>query len=243
MAEAIGTSLLVIALQSLAGFAGHAGHVHIDWSLTGVISAAAVAGSFAGARLARRVSPDALRRGFAWFVLAMAIFLLVEQLPAGAVTAIRETPSALLATLRSTPYLAALLGGALIGLASSILLLFNGRIAGVSGIFGGLLVPRRGDVAWRAWFLAGLLAGGAALAWAYPAAFPPGAVRSLPWIAVAGVLVGYGTRLGNGCTSGHGVCGLSRLSARSLVATVTFIGAGVITVFVANHVFVPGGPR
>lgn len=84
MPEAVGTSLLVIALQSFAGFAGHAGHVHLDWTLTAVVSAAAVAGSFAGARLGRGLSPEALRKGFAWFVLAMAVFLLAQQLPAGA---------------------------------------------------------------------------------------------------------------------------------------------------------------
>jgi hypothetical protein len=90
MPEAVGTSLLVIALQSFAGFAGHAGHVHLDWTLTLVVSAAAVAGSFAGVRLGRRVSPDGLRKGFAWFVLAMAVFLLGKQLPAAIVAAIRE---------------------------------------------------------------------------------------------------------------------------------------------------------
>jgi hypothetical protein len=90
MPEAVGTSLLVIALQSFAGFAGHAGHVHLDWTLTAVVSMSAVAGSFLGARLGRGISPDGLRRGFAWFVLAMAVFLLGKQLPPAAVAAIRE---------------------------------------------------------------------------------------------------------------------------------------------------------
>lgn len=90
MPSAVGTSLFVIALQSFAGFAGHAGHVHLDWTLTGVITASAIVGSFAGTRLGRGLSPDALRRYFAWFVLAMAIFLLGKQLPAWAVAALRE---------------------------------------------------------------------------------------------------------------------------------------------------------
>jgi len=99
MPEAVGTSLLVIALQSFAGFAGHAGHVHIDWTLALVVTASAVAGSFAGARLGRGLSPDALRRGFAWFVLAMAVFLLGKQLPAPAIAAVREHVVAFVATL------------------------------------------------------------------------------------------------------------------------------------------------
>jgi hypothetical protein len=131
--------------------------------------------------------------------------------------------------------IASLIGGALIGLSTSTLLLFNGRIAGISGIFGGLLLPKKGDVAWRASFLAGLLAAGLVLATLYPAAFPKEALRPLGLIALAGLLVGFGTRLGNGCTSGHGVCGISRLSARSTVATLSFMAAGAVTVFVTRH--------
>jgi uncharacterized protein len=132
--------------------------------------------------------------------------------------------------------LAPLLGGAAIGLSASLLLLFNGKVAGISGIFGGLVLPKVGDVAWRAAFVAGLLLGGLLLTAAYPAAFPaPGSGRSLGVVLLAGFLVGYGTRLGNGCTSGHGVCGLSRLSARSLVATLTFISTGALTVLVTRH--------
>jgi uncharacterized membrane protein YedE/YeeE len=143
--------------------------------------------------------------------------------------------------MNPTTILSPLAGGALIGLASVILFLFNGRIAGISGIFGGLVVPKPGEIAWRAWFVAGLLAGGAALLVALPSAFPSAGVRSLPAIAIAGFLVGYGTRLGNGCTSGHGVCGLSRFSTRSLVATLTFMATAVATTFLVNHVF--GGAR
>ena len=136
---------------------------------------------------------------------------------------------------------ASLIGGALIGLSTSILLLFNGRVAGISGIFGGVLIPRRGDVAWRALFLAGIVAGSLVIARLLPEAFPREAVRSLPVVAVAGLFVGFGTRLGNGCTSGHGICGLSRLSARSLVATVVFMASGMATAILTNHVF--GGLR
>ncbi len=128
-----------------------------------------------------------------------------------------------------------LLGGALIGLAASILLLFNGRVAGISGILGGALTPAPGDTLWRLMFLLGLAGVGAVGALLRPAAFVAGPVQS-PWlIAIAGLLVGYGTRLGNGCTSGHGVCGVSRLSPRSLLATATFLATGAITVFLAKH--------
>jgi uncharacterized membrane protein YedE/YeeE len=133
-----------------------------------------------------------------------------------------------------TPW-TSLAGGLLIGLAAALLVLSNGRIAGVSGVLGGLLNPSRGDVAWRAAFVAGLVA--APLAWALFAALPPLHVDAgLPTLIAAGLLVGIGTRYGAGCTSGHGVCGLSRLSPRSLVATVTFMAAGFAVVFVARHV-------
>jgi uncharacterized membrane protein YedE/YeeE len=132
---------------------------------------------------------------------------------------------------------AALLGGALIGLSASILLVFDGRIAGISSVVGGLVEPARGATAWRAAFLGGLLAGAGLLAWWAPSAVAPHA-SSLPlgWVAVSGLLVGFGTQLGSGCTSGHGVCGLSRLSTRSLVAVVGFMGAAAVTTFVLRHV-------
>jgi uncharacterized membrane protein YedE/YeeE len=137
--------------------------------------------------------------------------------------------------LHFTPW-TALAGGLLIGLAAAAFVLFNGRIAGISGILGGLLRPAQGDIAWRVAFLAGLIA--APLAYALFAPLP--AVRidagDGPLVA-AGLLVGLGTRYGSGCTSGHGVCGLSRLSPRSLVATGAFMLAGFITVFVLRHLF------
>jgi uncharacterized membrane protein YedE/YeeE len=137
----------------------------------------------------------------------------------------------------------ALVGGALIGLAASAMLFFLGRVAGVSGIAGGLLDkrPTAGDALWRAAFVAGLVIGGALLAFAYPAAFPSPPADPSAALIVAGLLVGFGTRLGNGCTSGHGVCGVSRLSRRSLVATATFMATAIVTVFVTRHVI--GGGR
>ncbi len=122
----------------------------------------------------------------------------------------------------------ALIGGLLIGLATSALLLLNGRIAGISGILGCIVNPVAGDVAWRVWFVGGLLLGGSALAVILPSAFVSSVVTPEWLVVAAGLLVGFGTRLGNGCTSGHGVCGNSRLSKRSILATLTFIGAGAL---------------
>lgn len=131
-----------------------------------------------------------------------------------------------------TPF-SALAGGALIGLAAVLLMLFHGRIAGISGILGGLVPPRAGDMAWRITFLAGLVAGAALMAWAggLVPSVPP---RSLAVVTIAGLLVGVGTQLGGGCTSGHGVCGLARLSPRSLAATAIFMAAGVAVVFLVR---------
>jgi uncharacterized membrane protein YedE/YeeE len=128
----------------------------------------------------------------------------------------------------------AALGGLMIGVASVLFALSTGRIAGISGIVGGVLRPRAGDVAWRLAFVVGLLAAG--LAWRALDRFPPVAVDiSTGTLVAAGLLVGIGTRLGSGCTSGHGVCGLSRLSPRSLAATLAFMATGFATVFVIRH--------
>ena len=135
-----------------------------------------------------------------------------------------------------TPW-ASLAGGLLVGLAAALLLLFNGRVAGISGIVGGLVRPARGDVTWRAAFVAGLVV--APLAWALFAALPRLHVQATtPVLLAAGLLVGFGTRLGSGCTSGHGVCGLSRGSPRSLAATLAFMAAGFAVVFVVRHLLV-----
>ncbi len=131
--------------------------------------------------------------------------------------------------------LASLIGGMLIGLSASMLLLFNGKIAGISGIIAGTLSPAKNDTLWRIVFVTGLLVGGFLLRLLSPQTFVIGITRSWSALVVAGLLVGFGTRLGNGCTSGHGVCGLSRFSQRSLIATVTFIATGALTVYIINH--------
>ena len=128
------------------------------------------------------------------------------------------------------------LGGVLIGLAAVLLLLANGRIAGVSGILGGLLSRKRGDIGWRAAFVLGLWLGGLVY-WAARGALFEVALQATPAVMIAaGFLVGYGTRLGSGCTSGHGVCGIARFSTRSTVATLVFMASGIATVFVVRHV-------
>lgn len=133
-----------------------------------------------------------------------------------------------------TPW-SSLSGGILIGAGAVILLLFNGRIAGISGIAGGLLWPRRGDILWRVVFLGGLVVGAALYYRMFDSA--PVARAEFPvWLlALAGVLVGFGTSLGSGCTSGHGVCGLGRLSPRSAVATIIFLVTGIATAYVVRH--------
>lgn len=136
--------------------------------------------------------------------------------------------------------LSALLGGALIGLAAAALLLLNGRVAGISGIVGNLLRPEKGEVLWRALFVAGLLLGGLAMSAVRPELLAFTLDRSLATMAAAGLLVGFGARLGSGCTSGHGVCGLARLSKRSLAATMTFMATGVLTAVVASRLLPPG---
>jgi uncharacterized protein len=128
----------------------------------------------------------------------------------------------------------ALLGGALVGLATAMLLLFNGRLAGISGILGGLVDPEPGQTGWRALFLAGLLGGGLVARLIAPGVLGPIATP-LPLLALAGILVGFGTRLGGGCTSGHGVCGISRGSVRSIVATGTFMIVAGVLVLLVRH--------
>jgi uncharacterized membrane protein YedE/YeeE len=132
-----------------------------------------------------------------------------------------------------TPW-SALAGGVLIGIAAAMFILLNGRIAGISGVIGGLLTPTRGDIAWRAAFVIGLVA--APSAYLLVAAAPRPDIDA-GWAALiaAGLLVGVGTRYGSGCTSGHGVCGLSRLSPRSLAATGAFMASGFVTVFIIRH--------
>jgi len=132
-----------------------------------------------------------------------------------------------------TPW-TSLAGGLVIGLASVLLLAFNGKIAGISGIVGGLFRPARGDIAWRLAFVTGLVV--SPLVFALAAPLPPAQVdASFPLLIIAGLLVGVGSRYGSGCTSGHGVCGLSRRSPRSMVATLAFMCAGFVTVYLVRH--------
>ena len=134
-----------------------------------------------------------------------------------------------------TPW-SSLLGGVLIGVAAAMFALLNGRIAGISGVLGSLLKPVRGDMGWRAAFILGLV--GAPVLYALFSEVPAVQIdASYGALVAAGLLVGIGTRYGSGCTSGHGVCGLSRLSLRSLAATAAFMGAGFLTVFVLRHLF------
>jgi uncharacterized membrane protein YedE/YeeE len=136
-----------------------------------------------------------------------------------------------------TPF-ASLAGGIILGLASAIFILVNGRILGISGILGGLLPPKAGDTRWRVAFLLGMLAAPTVFHAVVPAQYitVPRIDASVWMVIAAGLLVGIGTRYASGCTSGHGVCGLSRLSPRSLVATLSFMGAGFVMVYVLRHI-------
>ncbi|MCX7274018.1 MAG: YeeE/YedE family protein [Burkholderiales bacterium] len=135
-----------------------------------------------------------------------------------------------------TPW-ASLTGGILLGVASALFILLNGRVLGISGILGGLILPRPGDRAWRIAFLLGMAGAPVVFFWLVPADMrqAPRIDAGYGLVVVAGLLVGLGTRYGSGCTSGHGVCGLSRLSPRSLVATLSFMAAGFAMVFIIRH--------
>jgi len=128
-------------------------------------------------------------------------------------------------------------GGVIIGLAATLLLLVNGRIAGISGIIGGLLAPKSEETAWRLLFVIGLWIGTLAFMFARGAPFSVMIGASWPTMLIAGLLVGFGTRLGSGCTSGHAVCGIARFSKRSIIATAVFMGSAIVTVFLMRHVF------
>jgi uncharacterized protein len=136
--------------------------------------------------------------------------------------------------------LSATVGGVLLGIAASLLFALNGRILGISGIVGGIPLAAPGERSWRWLFLAGLLVGALALRLFDPEALPAASEQTVPVAVAAGILVGVGTRMGNGCTSGHGLCGLARLSKRSLVATLVFMGVAALTVFVVRHVLHAG---
>ncbi len=135
-----------------------------------------------------------------------------------------------------TPY-SAMFGGALIGLSAVILLIFNGRVAGISSIMNGVFKSPGNEIRWRSAFLAGLISGSLLIQWLAPDMITPRQDYPLGLVAAGGFLVGIGTRLGSGCTSGHGICGIANLSVRSVVATITFMATGFITVFLLKHVF------
>ncbi|HIF5530706.1 TPA: YeeE/YedE family protein [Vibrio parahaemolyticus] len=128
-----------------------------------------------------------------------------------------------------------LFGGILLGISATILLLVNGKIAGISGIMNGIMSPKKGDYSWRLLFAVGMIAGGLISVLMLGVAVPSTANLSLGMVIAAGLLVGVGTRLGNGCTSGHGICGMGRLSKRSIVATCVFMAVAGLTVFVRLH--------
>jgi uncharacterized protein len=130
-----------------------------------------------------------------------------------------------------------LIGGLLIGMAVALMLLLNGRKAGVSGIVGGLVNPKAGDTGWRAAFVIGLPLGALAHILMAGGRAPVDVLASPPAILIGGLLVGFGTRMGSGCTSGHGLCGLALLSLRSVVATAVFFGVAMVTVFLTGHVY------
>ena len=136
---------------------------------------------------------------------------------------------------QNVPYSSVLLGGALIGLSSVLLFAFNGRIAGICGMAFSLMATSLDKNIWRIVFLMGLVSGSLLYHYLTGAAYPPAPDTSLPLLIVAGLLVGYGTSMGNGCTSGHGISGLARLSPRSLVATLTFMGSAIATLYIVKH--------
>lgn len=136
-------------------------------------------------------------------------------------------------------YIYPLIGGSIIGVAVSLMLYFNGRVAGVSGIISGVLNPSRGDLGWRILFILGLILGGFSLKIFYPETLASQLDRNLPWLIMAGLLVGIGTVMGSGCTSGHGICGISRFSPRSLIATVVFMIFGILSA-TAFRIFIGG---
>jgi len=137
----------------------------------------------------------------------------------------------------TTTWAYALAGGVLIGLSATLLLWLSGRVAGVSGILNGVLFPAPGDVSWRVAFLLGLIVAAGLYMALWPGAPQPRTDFSRASLVLAGLLVGFGTRMGNGCTSGHGVCGLGRLSLRSLAAVATFMATAIATTFVVRHVW------
>ena len=224
--QAVGTSLVVIAMNSLAGVLGHLSGEPVNLTIVGIFVVAGLLGSLVGARLARIIKPEQLRASFAGFVILLAIFLLYDNLHKLGFGGFSVSGFGLDA---------ALLGGVLIGASATLLLAFTGRIAGISGLVAGAIMEPSRRMNWRWLFLLGLPLGAGIYEW-WLAPTPTALTEFAPLaMVVGGLLVGFGTRMGNGCTSGHGVCGLGRLSVRSVVAVLTFLGAGIVTVYVIRH--------
>jgi uncharacterized protein len=243
---AVATSLLVIALKSFAGFAGYAGHVAIDWQLAGLVTSSAVVGSIAGSLLSTRIPTDALKRGFAWFVLAMALLVVVEQLPNP------TTDSKIYRALfvERWPFWA---GGFAIGGFVLLMLWVDNKLLGVSTGFSDLCAIHRDRSArssWRLRLLAGIVLGGALsgfLSGRHPS-FAFGSFDTLvgaqPFLKVflllgAGLLIGYGARTAGGCTSGHGIVGMATGAKSSLIATSLFMVGGFLTTLLLASLTAP----
>jgi len=236
MRSAVGTSLLVLSLQSAAGFAGHAGQVPMDWAVIIPVTGASVAGGLLGSLLSSRVPASALRSVFGWGVVVMAFYLVGHQLPAE----LRSSAAYRALLVDRWPWWA---GGAAIGALALALLWFENKLLGVSTGFAELCqVPREPSLrsSWRVWFLGGIALGGAwaaLLSGAAPSLASPWVdhvAAAVPWLKWplllgAGGLIGYGTRQAGGCTSGHGIVGVAQLARSSLVATGTFMAAGLVT--------------
>lgn len=238
MRRAVATSLLVIAMKSLAGFAGHMSHVAIDWQLAAMVAASAIGGSLIGGMLSRKLAEDSLRRVFAWFVMAMAVFVVSRELPAVV------TGSAAFQALfvERWPFW---VGGLAIGAVVLSMLYLDNKQLGVSTGCSELCSVHKDSAArssWRLRFLGGIVLGGA-VASALGGRVPTFALGSfdtvvgaspfikIPVLLAAGVLIGYGARVAGGCTSGHGIVGTALGAKSSWVATALFMVGGFVTTF------------
>ncbi len=231
MRSAVGTSTLIIAMKSFAGFAGHASHVQLDYELAALITAFAVAGSFVGAALVKRIDPAKLRKGFGVFVLIMAAFIFFQEAPAWLLDALFVT---------RWPFWA---GGLAIGGFVLLFLLSTGKPLGVSTGFQDAceaLTDASARRSWRLPFIGGLIGGGLVAAllgglsptWAmgaFDATFGDSIALKAAVFTGGGVLVGFGARLAGGCTSGHGIVGMAQLAPSSIIATISFMIAGFAT--------------
>jgi uncharacterized membrane protein YedE/YeeE len=238
MRKAVATSLLVIAMKSFAGFAGHISHVTIDWPLAALVAASAVAGSFAGSLLSTKLNENLLRRAFAWFVMAMAVFVVSRELPA------TVTSSAVFQSLfvERWPFW---LGGLAIGAVVLLMLWLDNKQLGVSAGCSELCTLGRNRAnasSWRLTFLGGILLGGVfagLLAGRRPSfalgsfddMFGANALVKVVVLVGAGVLIGYGARVAGGCTSGHGIVGTALGAKSSWVATALFLLGGFAATF------------